>query len=1062
MIRGAAVNHGGASAGLTVPNTPALEQVIEAALSRAGLSPSAVDYLEAHGTGTTVGDPIELNAAVAVYGREREPDHPLLVGSVKTNIGHLEAAAGVAGLIKAAMVVKSGVIPKHLHFRDPNPSLDWERLPVRVTTDAMEWPYGGEQPRRAGVNSFGISGTNAHIVVEEHRTPHAATAGELRPVGSARRVSIAPPIASALPSSPDQEPIRRAIRVLPLSAKTEPALRDLARRYLPWLDERLRAASPAGAAPEALLSDMAWTAGVGRSHFEHRTGIVFRDIDSLRERLKEVADSADGAVARGRTTRVAFAYTGQGSQWVGMGRELYEREPVAKAVLDRCEAVFRDRRGTSLLDVMFGRGGAAGELGDTAWEQPALYALECTLTALWSSVGVRPSVVLGHSAGELAAAQAAGVFSLEDGMHFSQARGTALSGTERGAMAAVFAPPARVASAVETLNSARAGVGLSVSADNGLHQVVSGPVEAIETFSERLESEGVRVRRLNTTRAFHSALVEPALDALAASLDRVAISPPSVDVISNLSGRVVEPGTVLDGAYWRRHARERVSFGGAVRTMAELGVDLVIEIGPRSVLAPLAVSAWPDSAPPPGVISSMRPGADEAAAPGPDEGFVDAVAEAYEAGLKIRFDGLFAGESRRRISIPDYPFQRERFWLEAPKRRHRTAGHPLLGVRHESASGEVSWETEVFSTEPAWLNDHRVFGRVVAPGALYGAMAASASLAEGSGRVAVEDMQLHNPLVFSEQGSGDGPEDDGRTMQVLLGAPDSAMTRPVRVFSRGSGEEWTIHVEGRVTTGAPTADGGARVNLEDLISGLSPLDASAYYRARAGTGIELGPSFRTLGRIWCGPGEALAEVSLPEVVGRSDPDLHPLLLDGCFQVVGAARGLGGSQGQTTYLPFAWERFWLEGRLPERLFCHVRMRAASQDSESESSVAPEVQSGDLRLYDPNGVPIGGLSGYAVKRATRAALLSSVEGIDELLYEVEWQERALPPGLESADFFPEPAEVKARARLLPDYLRDAGVDSESREFPAGGPGAVVACPSPSRTWIGWDGSEGSGTG
>ena len=234
-----------------------------------------------------------------------------------------------------------------------------------------------------------------------------------------------------------------------------------------------------------------------------------------------------------------------------------------------------------------------------------------------------------------------------------------------------------------------------------------------------------------------------------------------------------------------------------------------------------------------------------------------------------------------------------------------------------------------------------------------------------------------------------------------------------------------------MTTGAPTAEGGARIDLEGLISSLSPLDASAYYRARADTGVELGPSFRTLRSIWCGPGEALGEVSLPEAVGRSDSDLHPLLLDGCFQVVGAARGLGGSQGRTTYLPFAWERFWLAGQLPERVFCHVRMRAVAQDSESEPGSPPEVQSGDLRLYDPNGVPIGGLSGYAVKRATRAALLSSVEGIDDLLYEVAWQERALPPGVRPADFFSDPAAVKARARLLPDYLRDAGVDPRSRD-------------------------------
>ena len=1027
VIRGAAVNHGGASAGLTVPNIPALEQVIEAALFRADLSPAKVDYLEAHGTGTTVGDPIEMTAAVTVYGRERDARNPLLVGSVKTNIGHLEAAAGVAGLIKAAMVVKSGLIPKHLHFRDPNPGLDWDRLPVRITTETMEWPSLGERPRRAGVNSFGISGTNAHIVLEEYRSSDSGSTAELRPVGSPRKVSIAPPVESGVSSPPDEHAVHRISRVLPLSGKTPSALRDLARRYLQWLDEGLGASSPTGAAPESLLSDMAWTASIGRSHFDCRRGVVFHDAGSLRKRLEEVTDPVDEAAPRGRTARIAFAYTGQGSQWAGMGRELYEREPVVRAVLDRCEAVFLERRGASLLDVMFARGNASGDLRDTAWEQPALYALECALTALWSSVGVQPSAVVGHSAGELAAAQAAGVFSLEDGMHFSQARGTALSGTSPGAMAAVFAPPARVESAVETVNRQIGRVGLSVSADNGLHQVVSGPVEAIEAITVQLKSEGVRVQRLNTTRAFHSALVEPALDTLEAALDNVAISPPCIDVISNLTGRVVEPGTTLDGAYWRLHARERVSFGGAVRTLADLGVDLVIEIGPRSLLAPLAVSAWPDSTPPPRVIASMGLPDEEKTTPGSAREFEDAVAEAYEAGLSIRFQGLFAGESRRRIQIPDYPFQRERFWLEASKRRRRAAGHPLLGVRHASASGEIAYETDVSAGEPAWLADHRVYGQVVAPGALYGAMAASASLAEGSERVALEDIQLHNALVISDVGEDDAAEEGVRAVQVLLGPPDTRTTRLVQVFSRGSDDEWTLHMEGRATN-APTVEGGTRVDLEGLISGLSPLDTTTYYRARAETGIDLGPSFRTLKRTWRGPGEALGEVSLPEASGSNEVDIHPLLLDGCFQVVGAARGLGGTQGQTTYLPFAWERFWLNGKLPERVFCHVRMKAAEQ--VSDSSGPPEVQSGDLRIYDPDGVQIGGLSDYAVKRATREALLSSVAGIDDLLYEVTWQERALPPGVQSADFFPEPAEVKARARLLPDYLRDAGVEPQSR--------------------------------
>ncbi len=1027
LIRSAAVNHGGASAGLTVPNTPALEAVIDATLSQVGVPPTAVDYLEAHGTGTTVGDPIELNAAAAVYGRERTADQPLLVGSVKTNIGHLEAASGVAGLIKAAMVVNSGVIPKHLHFRDPNPGIDWDGLPVQVTTEKTAWPNRSDQPRRAGVNSFGISGTNSHLLLEEHRGDDPTLAGKHdAPTGPSREVMVALPGGIASAGLPEAEPAPRTTRLLPLSGKTEPALRDLARRYGNWLSDRAGAGMPDGVEVEALLSDMAWTASVGRSHFDHRSGVVFHDLDSLRTALKEVEDTTDGSHPPGRTARVAFAYTGQGSQWAGMGLDLYEREPVARAVLDRCEAVFREQRGASLLDVVFARADGTGDLSDTAWEQPALYALECALTALWSSVGVRPALVVGHSAGEMAAAHAAGVFSLEDGMRFAETRGTLLSATQTGAMAAVFAPSKRVAPLVEETNAELAGIGISVSADNGTHQVISGPVGEIDVLSERFESEGVRVRRLNTTRAFHSALVEPALEALEASLGDLDVKSPSIPLISNVTGEVLE--TALEGAYWRRHAREPVAFAGAVRTMAELGVDLVVEIGPRPVLAPMAASIWPDPAPPPQVVPSLTPPRSSDQGTQPEEGFTDAVARAYEAGLTIRFDGLFAGEPRRRISVPDYPFQRKRHWLEAPRRQRGAAGHALLGVRHESASGEITYETELHAGEPAWLEDHRVFGRVVAPGALYGAMAASAALAEAGGRITLEEIQLHNPLVLPD---ADESKDDTLAVQVLLDSAETATSRHVRVFSRFSGGDWALHVEGSVSAGTPAAQAGERIDLEGLKASLSPVEAAAYYRARAETGIDLGPSFRTLRTIWSGPGEALGEVCLPEPSGRNGLDVHPLLLDGCFQVVGAARGLTGVQGGTTYLPFGWESMWLEERLPEHVFCHVRMRDESGDSGTQTGHAPEVMSGELRICDVNGAVVGVLSGYTVKRATRAALLSSFEGIDDLLYEVMWRERALPPGMDSADFFPGPAEVKARSRLLSDYLRDAGVDPDSRD-------------------------------
>ena len=1007
VIRSAAVNHGGDSIGLTVPNAPALVQVMETALSDAGVRPSDVDFVEAHGTGTAVGDPIELDAVIDVYCKGRDPDDPLLIGSVKTNVGHLESAAGIAGLIKAALALKRGVIPKHLHFNDPNPCVDWENTPLQVTSEMTGWPDRNGRPRLAGVNSFGISGTNSHIVVEEYAP--ASTSGALADGNLGRRPS----------------------RILPLSGKSEDAVKDLAKSYVSWLDERGADPSSDGASSEQALADMAWTAGIGRSQFEHRAGVVFQDASSLRERLEKLTDGFIGVDGQS-VGKIAFVYTGQGSQWVGMGRELYESEPVARAVMDRCEAVFQEEKGKSLLDVMFGRDADGEDLGSTEWEQPALYTLECALTVLWSGVGIRPDIVLGHSVGEIAAAQAAGVFSLEDGMRFATARGLLMSQMTRGAMAAVFAPAERVAAEVESFNAESSDIGLSIAADNGAHQVVSGPIGDIEAIVGRFEDLGIRARKLNTAFAFHSALLDPVIGDLSRVLSGVAIESPSTTFISNLSGKVVEPGTVLDADYWTRHARQPVAFASGVRAMAELGVDLVVEIGPHDVLGTMATLAWPeaeagqDISKTPAFIPSMRRPPRDGSSSEPESGFVDAVAVAYESGLDISFKGLFAGEERRRISLPSYPFQRERYWLKDTKRRRTGAGHSLLGIRHESALGEVIFETEVFPSDPAWLSDHRVFGRLIAPGALYGSMAATASFTEESGPVVIEDMQLHNPLVFSED---DEAGEGGRTVQVLVADSEHPSSLDVRIFSKGIDGDWTTHVEGRLLSAARLPEAGERLDLQEIKARLSPTDVRDYYRAKADTGINLGASFRTLENVWSGPGEALGEVVLPEIAGRNDLEVHPLILDGCFQMVGIARNMTGAEGEATYLPFGWDRLWLMRRVADRVVCHVLMSDPSLDGV-ESDEQPEVLSGEIRIYDEEGAPIGGLSGYTVKKATREALLSAVEGIDDLLYEVDWRECPMEFGLLPADFFPSPAEVTSGSGLFSDYLIEAGVDPAGR--------------------------------
>ncbi|MDE2969954.1 MAG: type I polyketide synthase, partial [Chloroflexota bacterium] len=470
VVLGSAVNQDGASAGMTVPSGAAQEQVIVEALRVAGIEPSEVDYLEAHGTGTEVGDPIELNAAAEIYGKGRAETNPLLVGSVKTNVGHLKPAAGVAGLMKVLLSMHSGVIPKHLHFNNPNPRVDWDKLPVKITSETTAWPDVGERPHRAGISSYGWSGTNVHVVVEAYpgETPTPVDNGGMpQPAGAAQAIAL-PEAEAAI----GDRKVSRPARLLPLAGKSADALRDNARAYLKWLDEQGGEALASCAATGPELSDMAWSASVARSHFDFRKGVVFRDAASLRDGLRAVADAAEDGAAQ-MATKVAFAYTGQGNQWAGMGEGLYESEPVFRAVLDRCDKLIREERGVSLLDVMFGRPDAGGDLDEPQWTQPAIYALEAGLTALWRSVGVEPSVVVGHSLGEIAAAQAAGVLSLEDGLRFASARGRLLGALPRaGAMAAVFATVAQVEAAIDAWKADHPGSDVVIGVDNGTHQVV--------------------------------------------------------------------------------------------------------------------------------------------------------------------------------------------------------------------------------------------------------------------------------------------------------------------------------------------------------------------------------------------------------------------------------------------------------------------------------------------------------------------------------------------------------------------------------------------------------------
>ena len=537
VIRGSAVNQNGFGADLLAPSGAAQQRVIVDALAQAGVSPADVDYLEAHGIGSKLGDPIEVEAAAAAYGKGRDAGRPLLIGSVKANIGHLESASGIAGLIKVLLAMRRGAIPRQLNFRTASPLVEWDRLPVEVVTETTPWPSHPERPCLAAVSAFGLSGTNAHAIVEGYE-PEDAAGAPWSASGPAQQVTVPAPPSAGDPELSEEGCAERRSRMLPLSGKSDAALVELAQRYLSWLDRDAGQSGADAGAAAAAVADMAWTAGAGRSHFDHRAAVVFHDAASLRAGLQEVK-AARGPGATREPRKIAFTYGEDGGRWLAAGRTLYETEPVARAVLDRCADVFRDATGGSLLDTMFETGGAGAGSGGAAPEAPALYALQCALTALWGGVGVGPAAVVGHGAGMLAAAQAAGALGLDDGMRLA----------------------------------------------------IAGSAAGTDT----------------------------------------ALAVPSAPLISGATGRVVDDlDAALQGVGGSGPAGDEAARQDCSEALAELAVDVVMKIGDGSAA----------------------------------EGFAAAVAAAWEAGLDVAFSGLFAGEARRRIGLPSYPFQRRRHWVE--------------------------------------------------------------------------------------------------------------------------------------------------------------------------------------------------------------------------------------------------------------------------------------------------------------------------------------------------------------------------------------------------------------
>jgi myxalamid-type polyketide synthase MxaC len=1017
LIRGSAVNHGGPSSGLTVPNGLAQQEVVRQALENARVQPAEISYVEAHGTGTALGDPIELRALGAVLNQGRE--QPLIVGSVKTNIGHLEAAAGIAGFIKVVLALRHEEIPPHLHFQEPNPQVPWAELNMKVPVRPIAWPRGN-RARLASVSSFGIAGTNAHLVLEE-----------------------------APPTPPRTVSSERPLHLLALSANDDAALRQLALRYsnafteTPALDPR----------------DVGFTANAGRSHSPHRLSIIGSTLVEWRDSLAAFANGGTKSrvihshTPATRKTKLAFLFTGQGAQYPGMGRDLYETQPVFRQALDQCAEIVRPHLERPLLEAIYPASGTIPCLDETAYTQPALFSLEYALAELWRSWGIEPELVLGHSVGEYVAACVAGVFSLADGLKLIAARGRLMQALPRnGLMAAVLASETRVSAAIKPY-----GAAVSLASLNGPNNcVISGERNAVQSSVDAFEREGVQTIKLNVSHAFHSWQMEPMLADFQRIASTIAFSAPELALISNVSGQLAGK-EISTAEYWVKHVREPVRFAAGMATLVHQGAEQFLEIGPKPVLLGMARACVPDR---PGAwLPSLCPGKSDW------RQMLESLAELYVRGRSVDWSGFDRPYLRRRVALPTYPFQRQRYWIDAKARPSRSRDpapleqgqlHPLLGLQWRSPLLKDSVFETVFSTGSLpFLGDHRIYEKVVVPGACHISMLlAAGELTFGAEDCRLEEVLFQEALVIPDNAKVmvqlviTREAESAATFKLISPAGNQAVKRDsfsvhasgkilARTTAESLSENWVLgstgyqpvpsgdspdgmasaspaNLDARLPattsaipfggspTGAgespapPTSQTGSkdasrrfdRVDLQALQARCArPMNRESFYQGLRQRQVQLGTAFQWIGSIGQGEREALGQMKLPRTVSDwADYQMHPGLIDSCFQLLGAAVS---HHTDETYIPFSLESFRFYQRPSDiELWCHARLR------QTEKS-RPNLVIGDIVLFDQSGQIIAEARGLEVRKTESKALLRSLEKKPDWLYEVVWRPKAFVP-------------------------------------------------------------------
>ncbi|MFF3547638.1 SDR family NAD(P)-dependent oxidoreductase, partial [Streptomyces platensis] len=986
VVRGSAVNQDGASNGLTAPNGPSQQRVIRQALANAGLDASEVDAVEAHGTGTTLGDPIEAQALLATYGQNRPADQPLWLGAVKSNIGHTQAAAGAAGVIKMVFALQQGLLPKTLHVDEPTPHVDWTAGAVELLTETRKWPETG-RPRRTGISAFGISGTNAHVILEQAPAEELATTEAT----TTEPAKTEPTEAASAESGP--------AGVLPwtLSARTQDALYAQAERLVAFATEH----------PELAPADIGFSLATTRAALEHRAVVTGADRDALLAAAGRLAAGEHPTAVAG-DGRVGVLFTGQGAQRVGMGRELYDTYPVFARAWDEVCGELDGLLPRPLTEVVWGEGDL---LDQTQFAQAALFALEVALYRLVESHGVTPAVLLGHSIGEVTAAYLAGVWSLADAAKLVAARGRLMQALPAGGvMVSVRASEDEVAPLLEGRDL------VGIAAVNGPESVVlSGAETEMDQVISALEAAGRKVRRLRVSHAFHSPLMDPMLADFRAILDQLTYKEAQLALISNVTGSLADPAELRTPDYWVRHVREAVRFHDGIQAAHAEGVSTFLELGPDGVLSAMGQDCLPQAAEtlattatataPTTLQPSLRKDRSEPGA------LIDALGGLWARGVAVDRTPLFPGA--RRVALPTYAFQRQNYWLQANAGSGDVssiglgaADHPLLGAAVTLPDAVVLTGRLSLATHP-WLADHTIMDTVLLPGTALVELAIQAG--DQVGCDLLDELTLHAPLVLPPHG--------GIQLRVTVGEESAGDgRREIAVLSRHENEpdqEWTRNATGTLTVATDTP-----VRFSETV--WPPADAEGipvdgFYEELVSVGFAYGPVFQGLRAAWRRGPEVFAEVALPEEPGADAAKfaLHPALLDAALQTVGL---LGDA---VSGLPFAWTG--------------VRLHAVGATA-LRVRLSPAADGGvRVLVADETGAPVATIDSLVTRPVPAEQLGSTTRR--GALYELGWtvlDEEAAEPVSGSWTV------VGPDAEKVAEPLRRAGVDVSTCPEPANAAG------------------------